>query len=189
MCGKQAIYGFTHTNCRREYIIDGIFASIVYNKTARKLLYVFKYRPYVFALDKLLGKIFYEGIIQQEGMIKACSYNPTIVPIPLHSSRFGKRGYDHAKLLADCLSKKLSLPQKNLLLRTKNTISQYGLGKSERGENIKGAFAPHFQSTSVPIAVFLIDDIVTSGSTFLEAARVLKKQGVKKVWGLALAKG
>ncbi|MFA6918421.1 MAG: phosphoribosyltransferase family protein [Candidatus Gracilibacteria bacterium] len=134
-------------------------------------------------------ELFYESIIQQEIFQKAYETKPLLIPIPLHWKRFNKRGYNHSKLLADGLSKSLNLRLAEVLQRTKKTKSQFGLKLKERKENLKNAFSI---VPNVPIAqypnIFLVDDILTTGSTLLEAARILKKNGARKVWGLTLAR-
>ncbi len=112
------------------------------------------------------------------------------VPIPLHGSKLKSRGYNHAQILAEELAKRFQLPMANLLTRTRKTQSQFGLNREERKENIAGAFA--FISDKQQIIrdryIFLVDDIVTTGATLNEAVKILKKAGVQKVWGVALAK-
>jgi len=137
----------------------------------------------------------YEGLIQKELFIKAIEQfsNETIalVPIPLYKSKLRRRGYNQAQLLAQGLSKKLNIPTIDMLLRVKNTPSQVGLERKKRIENITGAFSvapnPSADGSQYP-NIFLVDDVLTTGSTLLEAANVLKRNGAKKVWGIALAR-
>lgn len=167
----------------------------------KKLIYSYKYKPYLSDLTTILSELFYEGIIQNEVFMKRLNPQSLLVPIPIHSSRFKKRGYNHAELLAQRLSKKLDVPMRNALVRTKPTSSQFGLDKKKRIENIHEAFKlnptiqqPARQSNAQAFAggfnnttIFLVDDIVTTGSTLIEAARILKKKGAKHVFGLTLA--
>lgn len=103
-----------------------------------------------------------------------------------------KRGYNQAEKLAEALAKNFEIPAMHALSRVKNTKTQVGLSKNEREENIKDAFAvkkefaEEFKNTQ---QVFLIDDVSTSGATIRECAKVLKKAGVKYVWGVTLAHG
>lgn len=133
----------------------------------------------------------YEGLIQKEEFITSLqkSNQTYLVPVPLHKSKLRKRGYNQAQLLSLGLSKKLNIPTIDMLLRVKNTRSQVGLERKKRVENICGAFslAPNILISQYP-NIFLIDDVLTTGSTLLEAANVLKRNGVKKVWGIALAR-
>lgn len=137
----------------------------------------------------------YEGLIQKELFIKIIEQldNEAImlVPVPLYKSKLKRRGYNQAQLLAQGLSKKLNIPTIDMLVRVKNTSSQVGLDQKKRKTNVSGAFsiAPNsFQYPPAGRRVFLIDDVLTTGSTLLEAANVLKRSGAKKVWGIALAR-
>lgn len=191
-CNKGSFDGLTHPKCRGKYTIDGAFSAINYKGVVKKLIYNFKYKPFLSDLNKTLTELFYESIIQQELFIKTIQQysNKTIclVPIPLHNKRLRKRGYNHAKLLADGLSQNLNLRVIDILERTKNTKSQFGLKLKERKENIKDAFIFNAKYEIHNTGVFLVDDILTTGSTLLEGARILKRQGAKKVWGLTLAR-
>ena len=198
VCRRGSADGLTHPGCRGKYKIDGAFSAIPYNKTAQKLIYNFKYKPYVSDLKNFLTDLFYEALIQNENFSRVAgsrfagqNNNWVFVPIPLHSSKLRARGYNQAKILADELGKRFNFKVLDLLKRIKNTGSQYGLKLKERRKNIKGAFEidqklkiKDQKSTNV----FLVDDILTSGSTLLEAANVLKRGGAKRVIGLTLAR-
>jgi competence protein ComFC len=188
VCNKNSIDGLTHPGCKSKYSIDGAFSAISYKGVVKKLIYNFKYKPYLSDLKNSLVELFYESIIQQEIFQKAYKFLPILVSIPLYPSRLRKRGYNHAKLLADGLSKKLGLKQVEILVRARETKSQFGLNLKERKENLRDAFALDSKSKVKNANIFLVDDILTTGSTMFEAARILKKNGAKKVWGLTLAR-
>lgn len=192
-CNRGSIDGLTHPKCRGKYVIDGAFAAIAYKGMVKKLIYSFKYKPYLSDLKNSLVELFCESIIQNELFMQTIQQpsNKTVclVPIPLHRKRLRERGYNHAKILADGLSKKLGLPVVELLKRVKATKSQFGLNLKKRKENIAGAFTIASNSSIAEWStVFLVDDILTTGSTLFEAANTLKRSGVKKVWGLTLAR-
>lgn len=189
VCNRPSIDGLTHPGCRGRYVIDGAFSAIAYKGIVKKLLYNFKYKPYLSDLKNSLAELFYEAIIQQEIFQQVYVLRPTLVPVPLHGKRFKKRGYNHAEILAQGLSVKLNLKLAGMLERKKNTKSQFGLNLKERKENISDSFAvlPNYLITQLP-NILLVDDILTTGSTLLEAANVLKRNGAKKVWGLTLAR-
>ncbi|OGH21424.1 MAG: hypothetical protein A2958_01380 [Candidatus Levybacteria bacterium RIFCSPLOWO2_01_FULL_38_13] len=192
VCNLPTFNNLTHPRCRKRYTIDGVFSSISYKGTAKKLIYNFKYNPYVSDLEKLLTDIFYEGLIQKEEFHKVLnSQKVVLVPIPLYHLRERKRGYNHASILAEQISKKLNIPVCKVLERIKNTKTQVNLDKEERKKNLKNAFviAPEFKNKLKGREVFLVDDVFTTGSTLLEAANTLKRSGVKKVFGLTLARG
>jgi len=188
-CNRGSIDGLTHPGCQGKYTIDGAFSAIAYKGIVRKLIYNFKYKPYLADLKKSLVELFYESIIQQEIFQKIYASSPILVPIPLHRKRLNKRGYNHAKLLAEGLSRKLNLRFIDVLRRSKDTKSQFGLKLKDRRDNIKNAFSilPNVPITQLP-NILLVDDILTTGSTLLEAARILKKNGASRVWGLTLAR-
>ncbi len=189
-CNRAAIGGVTHPVCATRFTINAAVASIVYKGTVKKLLYNFKYKPYLSDLASVLTDLFYEGIIQKEAFQSALRPQAVLVPIPLHATKYRKRGYNQAKILAAGLGQKLSIPVVDLLKRTKNTPTQVGLPRDRRIENIKGAFAvsDKFGGKVNGATIFLVDDILTSGATMSEAAKILKKAGASKVYGLALAK-
>lgn len=188
VCNKASIDGLTHPGCRGKYAIDGAFAGVSYKGVVRKLIYNFKYKPYLSDLRKFLTELFYESLIQQEVFQKVYHLSPILVPIPLSQKKLRKRGYNHAKLLTEGLAKKLNLKQAEVLKRIRETKSQFGLTLKERKENIKNAFMFNSEFKIQNSNVFLVDDILTTGSTLLEATRILKKNGAKKVWGLTLAR-
>ena len=197
VCNRATFNELTHPKCRGRYVIDGIFTGIEYKGVAKKLIYAFKYKPYLTDLKSLLADFLYEALIQKEEFIKVIeqlvlrrsgSDNEAMIlsPIPLH---LRKRGYNQAEILANELSKKFNFKVINTLKRTKDTRSQVGLKREDRIKNISKAFSvlPNAPISKYP-NIFLIDDVLTTGSTFLEAANVLKRNGVKRVWGIALAR-
>ncbi len=193
VCNKNSINGLTHPGCVGKYTIDGSFSSLSYNPIAKKLIYRFKYKPFLLDLQSLLSELFYEGLIQNETLAKTIEQfsNKAIilVPIPLHSSKLRKRGYNQAEILAKGLSERLGISCNDVLIRNKNTKTQFKLGQKERKDNIKGAFElkPNISVTHYS-TILLVDDILTSGSTLLECANVLRRAGAKAVFGLTLAR-
>jgi len=113
-----------------------------------------------------------------------------LVPVPLHPDRLRERGYNQALELARPLARVLRVPLKaNLLERTRATPAQTNLDAKTRRRNMRGAFT--INATGLPPAahVALIDDVMTTGATLRECARVLKRAGVARVdvWVLARA--
>ena len=163
VCQKGSIDGLTHPKCRTRHEIDGILFSIAYKGIVKKLLYQFKYQPYLSDLKSILGKLLYEGIIQQE-VFAALSQNKKIliIPVPLHPMRLKKRGYNQAELLAKELSLKTEIVCKsNILKRSKQTVPQFELKKEQRRENMRGAFSieDKYKKEIIGKWVFLADDI------------------------------
>ncbi len=191
VCNKPAIDGKTHPACEEKYTIDGALASVTYTGAVKKLVYQFKYKPFIQDLQHMLSDLLYEGIIQQEQFHRLLQTNPILVPIPLHPEKERQRGYNQALLLSNNLSKRLNLETIPVLKRTKRTHIQADLPREKRQENMRGAFVDekNFQEDISGRTIMLIDDIITTGSTMMEACNVLKRKGVKTVWGIALAHG
>jgi ComF family protein len=111
-----------------------------------------------------------------------------IVPVPLHTRRLRERGYNQAALLSTELGKRVGLPVlENALIRIRDTSPQVDLSAEERKQNVRGAFhCPDDQLTDR--SVLLVDDVYTTGATLESCSLALKRQGVRTVWALTLAR-
>lgn len=195
-CGNPSYDGLTHPRCRGRYRIDGSFTGIVFNPVSKKLIYQFKYKPYLSSLSSFLSDLLYESLIQNEEFNRILSMSKddiVLVPIPLSSKRYRKRGYNQAEILAKGLGEKFGFEVVNGLIRIKETRSQVGLTKKERRENVRGAFTLNSKfiihnSELKNANIFLVDDVLTTGSTFSEASSILKRNGANKVWAIAFAR-
>ena len=112
-----------------------------------------------------------------------------LVPVPIHTSRKRKRGYNQAELLADELSKHCGIPvNRKLVIRKKKTRPQKDLTVQERQNNLKKAFKICKNDVKLSTIV-IIDDIYTTGSTIDDMTRLLMASGVQKVYYMTLAVG
>jgi len=112
-----------------------------------------------------------------------------IIPVPLHIKRLRQRGFNQSLILAHALAKKWQIPVNfSLLKRHKFTLTQTGLNKTERKQNIKGAFEVSNKKNIVGENVILVDDVYTTGATINECAKTLTKAGAQKVTVLTLAR-
>lgn len=112
-----------------------------------------------------------------------------IVPVPLHKKRLRERGYNQSKLLAQVLAAVWQLPMRDdLLARTVNTRHQVGLSKTERRQNVNGAFAvpERVRADLAGKRVLLVDDVITTGSTLLACAKALHQAGAAQVQSVTL---
>lgn len=110
-----------------------------------------------------------------------------IVPVPLHRKRLRQRGYDQTLLLARVLAESIGVPLLDQALqRTRTTSAQSDLDAIARRRNVRGAFALR-ESVTLPEHVALLDDVLTTGATLGECAKVLRRAGVGRVdvWALA----
>jgi len=110
--------------------------------------------------------------------------------VPLSSKRERSRGYDQAMLLALATALELSDVAVETLKKPHDVQAQSELvGKEQRSSNISGAYEPTDPELISGKCILLIDDIVTTGATLDECAKVLHAAGARKVICAALARG
>lgn len=109
--------------------------------------------------------------------------------IPLSKKRLRQRGYDQARLLAEEIAAKTGLPCRQLLQKVKNNSAQsLTRDAKQRRENVAGVYALDDGADVSGLRILLADDVVTTGATMSEAARILRKAGAKSVFGVTLAR-
>jgi len=109
-----------------------------------------------------------------------------VVPIPMAARRQRQRGYNQAERLARFVARDLGIPMRNdLLIRAGRSRPQVGLARSDRLQNVEGAFLATDACTGMRVLV--VDDVSTTGSTFRVAATALKSAGAEAVYCLSLA--
>ena len=111
-----------------------------------------------------------------------------IVPMPLSDERFRERGYNQAIELGLPVSRILKVPLRtDLVVRHRHTREQAALTRKDRKKNVRGAFAVTGKVDNASIAI--LDDVVTTGSTANELAKVLVRAGARhiEVWAVAHA--
>ncbi|OGF68545.1 hypothetical protein A3C75_00750 [Candidatus Giovannonibacteria bacterium RIFCSPHIGHO2_02_FULL_44_31] len=159
--------------------------GIYENEILSKALRDFKYRGAIgFAeiFSDMLAKLV-------EPDIEKLRKNTIILAIPASKSRKKSRGYNQTELLAEKFFKKTSLPYfSDVLIKSRNTISQTSLAGRERLFNQKDSFSIAKPEKVKNKKIILVDDILTTGATLSEAARVLKEAGALEVTGLVVAK-
>lgn len=152
---------------------------------------------YAFPLDRLLQSYkfnqnlaltaFFADALKRS--VEAVEPRPdTLIAIPLSRARLAERGFNQSALLAERLGRALGIEYAaHELLKVRDTPPQSGLARAARLKNVRGAF-----DCAQPLGgkhVALVDDVMTTGATLSEAARVLKKAGAASVsaWVLARA--
>ena len=161
---------------------DKGLSVLKYNDASKALILPFKHSDYI-EIAPLLTKW-----MNQRGkdLIQQCD---CIVPVPLHLRRLLKRKYNQSALLAKELAKmngKEYLPQ--CLKRYRYTKSQGHMNPKQRKKNVTNAFKIKNPLDVKDKTVLLIDDVMTTGATINECAKVLKRNGAKSVFVLSLAR-
>ncbi len=112
-----------------------------------------------------------------------------IIPVPLSYPRLLKRRYNQAAVLARELSKLTNIKNNNLVLKKiKHTKPQSSLSEKARLKNLKNAFIVSSPDKIKAKRILLIDDVMTTGATLSECAKVLLKAGAKSVDTLTVAR-
>ena len=162
-------------------------AAVCFEGDAETWIHRFKYpRPGWRGLDPaplgVLRQLALEAARRAPGPRPAC-----IVPVPLHPRRLRERGFNPAALLARWIAREQHCPfEAGLLQRLRDTPSQTGLGRSQRRANVRGAFTVT-PAARAPLRVWLVDDVITTGSTLAEAARALHRAGSREVVAICVA--
>jgi ComF family protein len=176
VCHADSQVELVHFECLEKTRLDGVIVVAHYNKYAKILIEEMKYNLY-FALSAEIG------FLMKRKLLEYNIHYEVAIPVPLHKFKENYRGFNQAELL----SKAVTTNVDNCIRRTKNTKSQVSLNREKRLENLKDVFELKHQINYK--SVLLVDDVMTSGSTLEECAKVLKKAGVEKVYGLVFARG
>ncbi len=199
-CKKENHFGEFCPECRKEYHLDGCLIAGSYDQDEflSSLVKSFKYK-FIRDLGPELGRFLRLFLKDTESKASMFGWGVKrnlffggreflVVPIPLHRRRLRWRGFNQAEILAREAFGERVEQGAGKLVRAKYTRPQVKLSESERAVNIKNCFVWEGENLAGRNIV-LIDDVVTTGATLNEAARVLKENGAGKVWGLVVAKG
>lgn len=131
-----------------------------------------------------------EEMLSEYGAV-LCRFRPdVIIPVPVHPSRYRKRGYNQAEILARKLGERLQIEVcSTLLVRVKKTRPQKELNTTERMRNLQKAFTIEGTMPKGYRRILLIDDIYTTGSTMEICTRRLKEAGAEKVFCISICSG
>jgi ComF family protein len=189
LCKKQTNYSKICENCKKKTALKAVFVVANYNnQILQNLLHNLKYNFVEEISDYLSDLIIkYLELNNIFEFFQINSNNTILCPVPLHKKRYLARGFNQSELLAQKLNVYYKIPQKDLLIRQINTISQISLNRQERQINLKNAFVFNDQEIIKNKKILLIDDVVTTGSTLIETAWVLEQKGFNEIYGLVIA--
>lgn len=195
-CGKP-LQGYDKSagaanESQREFCYDCMHRFHLYDRgvclyhydSVRRTVYRFKYS----------GRKEYAVFLGQEMAVhlgkQLLAWNPdALVPVPLHSVRLKKRGYNQAALLARELGRRLEIPvAEKWLIRDKNTVPLKMMDGRKRQKSLKNAFKI-VQNELKLKTIIIIDDIYTTGSTIDAIAALCRENGVERVYFAALSVG
>jgi ComF family protein len=160
---------------RQAPAFSQVIALGIYDGLLRESIHRLKFQNQI-NLDRPLARLLAENLDQARLPVGS----DLIVPVPLHAQRLRQRGYNQSLLLAKQLGKHRRSPvAPRLLIRTLPTPPQQGLSLNVRQQNLRGAFA--LTNPLQGESVLLIDDVMTTGATVRECARVLRAGGAGEV--------
>ena len=163
VCGKCSI---------KPQALDRVITAYRFDEPLRTLLHEFKYHQALY-LSNFLTQLILDALYDDAKKTQC------LIPVPMHPLRIRQRGFNQAAELAKRLGRKLNIPYDlSGCQKISNTAPQATLNAKLRRKNIRNTF----KANSVDYKhITLIDDLLTTGSTANELARVLKQQGVTRV--------
>lgn len=169
---------------KKSPIFDYCYSLFRYEDEVINLVHQLKFAEKI-SYARTIGEMLLT-MLQDELQAKQ-GYPECLIPVPLHKSRLKQRGFNQSIEIARVLAKKLEIPiEYDAVMRQRKTTTQTGLNAKQRQQNIKGAFCAVDKINYKH--VLIIDDVVTTGSTVNELARVLKKNKVERVGVLSIAR-
>ncbi len=191
VCGRGTPFGAVCSGgCRRTSALDGAAALAPYGHAVlRDLLHAYKYAGILEAGERL-EEIWASWLRRARPFAAAIAGNSRIVPVPLHYFRLARRGFNQADRFADALGRAAGATvTRDILLRRFRWKAQAGIAAAtERRANAGGSVRSR-PGVKVGGRLVLVDDVLTTGSTAQECARVLKRAGAREVWAVTLLRG
>ncbi len=186
VCGERLPEDLADPKCGLCRRVEQPFAKAAaygsYEGVLRGLLQLLKYdgvRP----AAPLLG----EKLAAALRSLKAEVANAPVllIPVPLHREKTKQRGFNQSELIARAALQVLHddafQSATDVLARLRPTVSQTGLTRHRRRENVRGAFAVRDAQKLRGRTIILVDDVFTTGTTAAECARVLRRAGAEHI--------
>lgn len=194
ICGEKLFHANAETEdaplcgiCRRikpHFRRAAAFGA--YEGTLRDLVHLFKYNG-VRPAGKVLG-----GLLHRTVATMALPDSYIVIPVPLWSGKRTARGFNQAEAITSAFisfqsSSSIQLDT-SILIRTRETASQTGLTRHQRRANVRGAFTVVQAEKIKGRSILIVDDVMTTGTTAGECARVLRRAGAKEVFVATIAR-
>ena len=178
-CGLPTAFAtFVCEECKNvDFGFQSARAPLKYDGVGKQVVHALKYRGYKRVVGRLAAPLMLQVV--GEGHFDA------VVPVPLHSSRLRKRGFNQAELLARGVAEKLKATVSDTLEVVRGTRDQVELSAAQRRANVAGAY-----TATKPLRgkILLIDDVFTTGATMSACAGTMVRAGAKEVHALSLCR-
>jgi ComF family protein len=194
ICGEKLFSSFVDAGdgplcgmCRRaEPRFKRAVAFGAYEGALRDVIHLFKYNG-VRSAGKLLGQLMDRAVAEM-----ALPDSVIVIPVPLWLGKRQARGFNQAEAIARAFrsvqSSRSIQWDTDILARTRDTVSQTGLSRHQRRANVRGAFKVLKPERVKDRTVLIVDDVMTTGTTAGECARVLRRAGAKEVFVATVAR-
>lgn len=170
---------------RRAYYFERVEALGEYGSELKQAVLWMKrlpFEPLTLAMGRVLGR---------HVAVNLATWRPdSVVPVPMHFWRRIRRGVQPSRILAGQVARSVGVPLAERLLRCRRNVRKQGtLSPDARFRNVRGAFSISAGYDINEKRLLLVDDIMTTGATASEAARVLRKAGAASVAVAVVARG
>ena len=183
--GSKRIESEFERKFKDEKLISGFLPLFVFekDKELQQIIHSIKYNEN-FRLGIHLGKLIGEELKDHIEKWDADYF----IPVPLHHLKKADRGYNQSYYLSKGISTITGIPvNRKTVKRKRYTVSQTSLNLSERKSNMENAFSIRKNSNISGKKIVLVDDVITTGATISECARILKDNGADKIYALSAA--
>lgn len=160
-------------------------SACVYEGVLKELIHSFKYKGKIALADRLASYMI-ELALNDAPLVKGLN---AVTFVPMQDGLARKRDYNHSQVLAGKIARELKLPLIDTLRKIHRTKPQNELSREERLRNVVGAFGIKDKRQVMGLSILLIDDVMTTGATLDECAKVLVENGAREVRCLTLSRG
>ncbi|MGL6105556.1 MAG: ComF family protein [Romboutsia sp.] len=190
-CGKPIIYHSLEKQdicgcsyCfNKSFYFDKAISCIEYTDISKKIIFKFKYKNSTY-ISRYIASIMKEKLELENLKFEY------ILFVPLHKKRLRKRGFNQTQKIAKDLSKLINTPVLDKIERKIYTKKLFKLSKEQRYKELKNTFILKDKEQELKNKnILIVDDILTTGSTVNEISKILKLNGVNKVFVITLLTG
>lgn len=173
--------------------VDRVITACFYNDIAHNIITAFKYGDQTHTANFIAKTIItrlhqFKTTHSQDNILQRV----IICPVPLHKSRLRWRKFNQSAMIAKLVARHFGDTQyiPDLLIRTRKTISQAGLNKTQRNTNLLAAFDvnPKYLTIVNNQSIILVDDIITTGSTIKHCSTALQRGNINNITAIAFAR-
>lgn len=155
-----------------------------YREIIRDLIIKYKFNDYSY-----IYKTFATFFVKNKKLFEILKTYDEIIPVPISKERMKERGYNQSELIAKEMAKKVGIKFNNTqIIKIHDNSRQSDLNKEQRRENVKGKYKINENIKNENKSILLFDDIITTGNTLKECAKLLSRTKPNKIGVFTIAK-